>query len=172
MRDGHRFPERGHAPLTNPARIPTPVAAHAGAARIRKKWAQDWSDCGNAGKMISIETTISLRRGQPQGTNAMKGNMLVATAVLVAAISSPALARPAAPWALAQDHAPRHRHSSNPATADHRYMVLMYIRRQYRDNVLVQMTITLATSGPHANIDLAVHFKDIPSFTKALFVFG
>jgi hypothetical protein len=45
----------------------------------------------------------------------MKGNMLVAAAVLVAAISSPALAQPAAPWAPAQDHAPRHPHSSNPA---------------------------------------------------------
>ena len=46
-------------------------------------------------------------------------------------------------------------------------MALVYIRRQYRGNLLVQVIVITTASGPHANMDLAVQFEDIEICNRA-----
>jgi len=40
-------------------------------------------------------------------------------------------------------------------------MALVYILRQYRGNVLMQMVLMMTASRPHANVNLAVRFVDV-----------
>jgi hypothetical protein len=73
---------------------------------------QDRCGGSNPAKTGSFENHY-LRLGAATRDTIMKVTMTVAIAVLVAAISSPVLARSAGSWP--QDRAPHYRHSSNPA---------------------------------------------------------